>query len=494
LQRAIFLKKRMKPLDPKYFTTIESKVVGRFLYETVRSKFPGATIILVPNGDPSRPIAAISFVPNEALENLSCDVLSAIMPRESVPERFKAPCDTKGFNRYFQAMFNQGNREMAFVTTNLVDGEDLDDDDYVKIDILKSIPPELNLIDYYDHGVNNVNELRPSDSFAVRSDQTNQYRTMVLKGVTNEQGASMSVNQIDDAIRRGETLKKEENYFFVHVVASETMPEIVSLLSDSTWIAADFFVRKIPLSDIAEMDSGPQVFNNFSNTRFQSQSMGRNQDRFDRGSRGGVSAFMQDRESSRNDRGGVSAFNAPNQVLVHDELSVVTKGIRRPNPQDSWRPNFQLQSAWATSTDIGESQAGRVSVGSRVIHQPGNQTNARYCHNFPGEKLVLCFSVWHGMRAVYPIDYEALQQESKLLIEDAQSTEKKALYKMLSKVFKSDDCCICFEPNPSIVLLRCTHQCLCASCSTQFSKTNCPICRQQISQSLDSSKWQSLLK
>lgn len=494
-------------LNSKYFSTVDSKISNGFRYETVRSMFPGATMILVPNGDPSRPIAAVSFVPNEALDERRCDVVSALMPRDSVPQRFLPPYDTKGFNRYFQAMFNQGDREMAFVITNLVDGHGLGDRDYVKIDILKTLPEQLNLTDYRENGVNNVNEIRPSQSYAVRSDQTTNWRTMVLKGVCNAQGASMSVGQIDDALRRGEKLKKEENYFFINVVASSTQPEIASLLSNSTWIAADFFVRKISVYS-GGMAKGRGYLSNDRLERNSVRSLSMMEEDLsmeddDVAPRGSYeSAFAQSLSlDSRGDRDrgsrGAATFS------VAQSRSVQPMGARAIPSSNSWVPYSAAaaatplstqQAAYATGSDISQSQAGRVSVGHRQIEQVGNQTNAEYIHTSPGEKLVLCFSVWHGMRSVPSIEQDVLLRESKLLIKDAQSTEQLVLLKMLSKTFKSDDCCICYEPNPSMVLLRCTHQCLCKNCCAQFAKSSCPLCRQVVSQTLDAQQWIGLLK
>ncbi len=509
-------------LSSKYFSHVDNKEIGGFQYQTIRSKFPGATMILVPNDDPSRPIACLSFIPNEALDSHSCDVTSALMPRDSVPQRFVPPYDTKGFNRYFQAMFNKGDREMAFVITNLVDGDDISDNDYVKIDILKSLPPALNQTDYEEHGVNSVNEIRPSQSFAVRSDRTCEYKTMVLKGVRNEQGAAMSVTQVDDALRRGETLKKEENYFFVTVTASRCLPEIANLLSNSTWLAADFFVRKLKAPQRLSFDRFSMSSNVRSLGQEETLEMDLDDDDFDdsadrvvtkgrqtatlslsddrRGGRGND----RDRGSSDRDRFDRSGFESasfnssyqPKAVRSVHTFSAQSSSIQ-PFAQSLAVPRSSqptAQSAWATGQDIGGSQAGRVSIGSRRIEQIGNQTNAAYIHTSPGEKLVLCFSVWHNMRVVPPIDQEVMMKESKLLIEDAQTTEQKILVKMLSKTFKSDDCCICFEPNPSMVILRCTHQCLCVNCCNQFVKKTCPVCRQQVTQTLDSQTLASVLK
>ena len=495
-----------RQLNSNYFTKVDSHSVNGFRYETVSTRFPGATIILVPNGDPSRPIAAVSFVPNELLDSPNCAVVSALMPRDSVPQRFLPPCDTKGFNRYFQAMMNEGDREMAFVITNLVDGNTLGDRDYVKIDILKSLPPQLNLTDYVEHGVNNVNEIRPSQSYAVRSDQTTNCRTMVLKGVRNAQGAAMSVGQIDEALRRGETLKKEENYFYINVIASQSQPEIASLLSDSTWVAADFFVRKIRISSTGFLSKGISRGIGFHlksmslDETFLEDDMSDDMDEQplsmqqhvlsnnqDRGNRETNLEFARGTRGDRGDRGdrGISAFSAAVPLAMDRSISNNVKSVRAP---------VQQQSAWATGNDINDSQAGRITIGNRQITQIGNKTYADYIHTSPGEKLVLCFSVWHGMRSVPAIDRNVLLQESKLLIDDAQTTEQKILTKMLSKTFKSDDCCICFEPNPSMVLLRCTHQCLCRNCCAQFVKNTCPVCRQAVAQTLDVTQWGNLLK
>ena len=80
----------MRILDSKYFKLVEKTYNGENVYEAYECKFPGSTIILVGRDDPTRPIAALSFLPLSVLQyGETCDTISAIAARESTPQRFR---------------------------------------------------------------------------------------------------------------------------------------------------------------------------------------------------------------------------------------------------------------------------------------------------------------------------------------------------------------------------------------------------------------------
>jgi len=55
-----------------------------------------------------------------------------------------------------------------------------------------------------------------------------------------------------------------------------------------------------------------------------------------------------------------------------------------------------------------------------------------------------------------------------------------ALRDQIVQTFVSNECCVCLEANPSMILAMCGHQCLCASkdCYTAIEK--CPLCRARV--------------
>lgn len=46
----------------------------------------------------------------------------------------------------------------------------------------------------------------------------------------------------------------------------------------------------------------------------------------------------------------------------------------------------------------------------------------------------------------------------------------------IKNIYSYDNCCICMEKNPEIIL-KCGHKCLCKNCYTKILEKKCPICR-----------------
>lgn len=54
------------------------------------------------------------------------------------------------------------------------------------------------------------------------------------------------------------------------------------------------------------------------------------------------------------------------------------------------------------------------------------------------------------------------------------------------KIFIIDECICCMENVPNKVIIPCGHQCLCSGCYQNLRNKNCPICRTNITQIIDS--------
>lgn len=51
--------------------------------------------------------------------------------------------------------------------------------------------------------------------------------------------------------------------------------------------------------------------------------------------------------------------------------------------------------------------------------------------------------------------------------------------KMPDKVFASEECCICLDGEPTMVIVPCGHLCFCSDCSKEMND-KCPMCRGKI--------------
>lgn len=54
------------------------------------------------------------------------------------------------------------------------------------------------------------------------------------------------------------------------------------------------------------------------------------------------------------------------------------------------------------------------------------------------------------------------------------------LFALLEKVFVAEDCCVCLENPPTIVMIPCGHQALCQTCFNKVPPPlkNCYMCRE----------------
>lgn len=54
--------------------------------------------------------------------------------------------------------------------------------------------------------------------------------------------------------------------------------------------------------------------------------------------------------------------------------------------------------------------------------------------------------------------------------------------KNINKECDDDDntCCVCYERERTIILLPCSHMCLCSTCSMKLKDKICPLCRKEI--------------
>ena len=64
--------------------------------------------------------------------------------------------------------------------------------------------------------------------------------------------------------------------------------------------------------------------------------------------------------------------------------------------------------------------------------------------------------------------------------EETQGKQKEEKKIITSKSFKSDDCVICMDPPPNVLLCNCGHICICEKCIEIKQFDRCPICKTDI--------------
>jgi hypothetical protein len=247
------LKRMSRTLNAKYFNLLARQVQGDEEVQSYQVVEPNATMVLHSLVD-GNPIAAVTFLPRVRGGNAKTVITRRA--QDTAPVGTAAASGAQDEYAYFHGFTNVDNEEFVFVIHNLTDfvrdpavdthRGNKADIGYLKIDILAQ-KRNVTEIDMPDIGVNQVNELRPSESYVVESDQRTGHKTMILRGeVDAATGRRITVAQDEAAAQGALNDKTRGSYFYINVVASANFPAMVALLRHTTWRAVDVFTRRIP--------------------------------------------------------------------------------------------------------------------------------------------------------------------------------------------------------------------------------------------------------
>ena len=67
---------------------------------------------------------------------------------------------------------------------------------------------------------------------------------------------------------------------------------------------------------------------------------------------------------------------------------------------------------------------------------------------------------------------------------EPENDEESVPPKPLEKTFKFDQCVICLDRKPDVLLIKCNHICVCKDCEKTHPSTQCPYCRAKVSRRL----------
>ena len=454
-------------LDAQFFDYLSTRTDSGVEYEAYRVRNPNSTIVLFPVDEPTVPIAAFTFLPR-ALGTNAKTVIS---------RRQKSANDASDTPSSFQAMTNVENDEFKFVISNLVSVPNVNDQKFVKIDILDT-DTKVNKVDYPERGINKINELKSGQSFVVESDQRTGERTMVLRGEVTADGSKMLVDDDDE--------KEVGTYFYVNVTATNNMPDIVKLLTaNTTWRSVDVFVRKLASRDGQDYFDDMSRFRNAFNGQppmFSGGGSSGNAPSYAYGALSSSSfggARVADGAQSRFSFGGASSAAFTRNAGFSAPLSGQTWSLA----QDRHEAKVSTTGAMPSQQQIGATQLGTMVKGSQVVHVDSNKTGAQYAYEAVGERIVIGLSVWRDMQIYNALAIGEDMQLATVMLNDAIVNKSLALRAELKVVFDAAECVVCLENPPSLVTIRCGHKCMCQECwsmTTGMHRQKCPVCRGRI--------------
>ena len=76
-------------------------------------------------------------------------------------------------------------------------------------------------------------------------------------------------------------------------------------------------------------------------------------------------------------------------------------------------------------------------------------------------------------------DYEEENQTEEYEPDDEEKYEPEEVVINVTKTFKTEECVICIENRPNILLCNCGHLCICNNCLEFKKLSKCPVCKTE---------------
>ena len=450
-------------LDSNWFTLQEIQTAGADCFQTYSVDFP--TIVLFSKVDPLVPLAAVSFVPRNNMGNART-VIAPCKPPASLAADGVEMC--RGLSRV-------DNDEIAFVIHNLTDfvkhpsvnvatsGRDYASMGMMKVDIMTS-KTKVDWVNNSVFGINQCNELAPSDSYVVESNSQDNDRTIVLRGAVDSDQKAVSVGTEEKA----GTLRG--TYYWINVVAAKGFPQLTALFKDTTWRCVDFFTRRLPTNHCNPSRAQPSfMFGSTHIGQFQSAS----------GGCGGVMAFG--RPNVQRSNSGILPLSL--QDSGRQAASIASFSVRQ-------QPYFGVPkgrgpaqiSAQPTALEMSQAQVGTLVSGDQTVDVRSVETAVDYEYDHAGKMLCMGLAVWRDLRVMSgALSYDEARLLAKTMTSEAAAGKNEDLLKKLNSIFVTEDCVVCSDAKSSIVFYNCGHQCACVTCAKKLETTaKCCMCRAAI--------------
>ncbi len=419
----------------------------------------------------------------------------------------------------FQIIFQSDNsidegRPIKYVITN-----HCKESGYVKFDFgfnkvpsCETDPPE---------NINRVNELKSFEPFAVKSNQQDSWKELIIKTKkkTNADGTTSAVDLKDET--SAAPSEKVGTYLYL-TVTPQNNGILTPLFKDAYWCTEDTIV-------VEKNYYNPNLYThrNFEGARV-ARGFGDEEEDGDeddllgddepvyRGYRGGMARGVPEAAVYRGFGGlngavakGMTNNNYPAPAAAaaaccFADFAPAAAFAPAPAPAAAFAHNLddnQLlggfgdvarevknvqEATKSVNLNIGESKVAEMVGGKRIIEQMGGTTNADYDYSVRTEARKIGLSILDlGITKVYS---EFTQDEVKAMVLSYLEAVKRSkdmefvdLAKSIKK-YRSDVCTVCLDPDspPNTVLVRCGHVCTCSDDCTEILKNKCPMCQANV--------------
>ena len=421
-----------------YFPLLEQKIASdSHSYESLGVKYPNSTVVLF-DKESGEALAAVTFLPR-AIGGRAQTLLVA-RPNHVVAA---GAADVN----FMQGMCNVDNDEVKFVLTNLTNEAPL------AMEIKKvSASGEVN-----DLHINKIDVITESSCIEVESDQGEDDKTLVLRGIVDKKsGSAKEVSVAQDEAKSAQA--QQMSRFQVRVEAPKRCDDMCKKVANGEWRCVDVVVRRAETL----VAKGPRPFTFGVDSSYNYRAVG--QLPFARGNSA---------NASRGSGGGFT-FSAAACGFSSEDVRGHESDDHELAALDEEQPAKKTK---ISAEQVASSQAAQIVRGSQSVNVNAEMCDETFDSARPSKRLMLALSVWRDMSPLAePLSRDEALQIAETQIKSFTEKANKELVAQLKKVYESDECAVCMEATPTQIFIRCGHQCVCKSCLTADGGTATPKC------------------
>jgi hypothetical protein len=320
--------------------------------------------------------------------------------------------------------------------------------------------------------INEVNELRCFDPMAIKANQLDNWKELIIKGKPktklNPSDPTGFVSLKEES--KAESCEKVGTYLYMTVCPQQTKA-LSELFENTQWyvedtiiVEKDYYIQ----NDWTDED----ISTSRSFTPLASPILSR-----------GITSSGITSSGSRSHE-----LTSYGSIAYSSAQATVSKPVICANYID--RSSYIEQATTIINKNIMSSTVAEMTGGQRIICQSGSATHAEYNYMVRTTPRKIGLSIM-DIKIAEPIaepiakDYSNFNPEEIQIMVMSYLEEIKNSHsnKMLSivktcKTYKTDICTVCLENPSNILFVRCGHICACLGCVKELKI--CPICRANI--------------
>lgn len=400
-------------------------------------------------------------------------------------------------NNRYQIVFGKNDTNVCFVITNFCH------EGYVKLDLMR----DDRIIDEVDPGgINQVNEVRPYESYEIRSDFTNQNRQVIVSKKKTSSGKHVKLEE-DEKKSAGE---KVGDYIYLTVTPRNGVPAFKEYFKETYWVVPDYVIVHSPKPTHSTMAYSRSIYSSGAHLTmdYMSEGLAAVAAVPIHTARGSSSSFKKeecDSEESVGSAGG-GLFGDDEYEESHEmpksksiakmmpkfeacDTSFMAKGGERKSRSATVSAPLKVPtnvaelSSIVSSASINTSHVAGIRHGE-ILSVNSADTGVEYLYDLHSPKCIIGMSIIDDLVVGSPASMDILEA-SGVLKEYAERLDKKLFEEI--KIFEQGSCAVCLDEKADVVLLRCGHACVCSmECAGPLDK--CPLCRVKIVGKIEKSK------